>query len=134
MCAEGSQAFKACGAPPRCFELQGISAPPEPGPLQLGDSRRARLFASTATRPGGRAARCPIARSAAAVCRAWPDAGISLDTIVQSERTTVGETGRPAPRMSFTLRRDDPGRASLALQPLCAVACRSFEEGIAIPG
>jgi aspartate kinase len=75
--------------------------------------------------------------SAAAVCRALADAGISLDTIVQSERTHGGEGGPGGSGlsrdMSFTLRRDDLVRARRALQPLLVQWPEAaFEEGIAI--
>jgi len=70
--------------------------------------------------------------TAAAVCRTLADAGISLDAIVQSERTH-GDAGASSRDMSFTLKRDDLLRAQQALQPLLLQwpgAC--FEEGPAI--
>ena len=55
--------------------------------------------------------------AAAAICRALADAGISLDAIVQSERTH--DSGESLSRdMSFTLRRDDRGPAEQALRPV----------------
>jgi len=131
---EGSQAFKALRATAEVFELQDQQLRQNPVPCNLGDPavrgvaldrHQAQVVVrQVPDRPG----------SAAAVCRALADAGISLDTIVQSERTHSCETG-PALRrdMSFTLRRDDLGRASLALQPLLLQwPAASFEEGIAI--
>ena len=52
--------------------------------------------------------------AAAAICRALADAGISLDAIVQSERTHGSGDGLSRD-MSFTLRRDDRGPAERAL-------------------
>jgi aspartate kinase len=70
--------------------------------------------------------------TAAAVCRALADAGISLDTIVQSERTH-GSAPQLRRDMSFTLRRDDLNRARQALQPVLAPWPEArFEEGVAI--
>jgi aspartate kinase len=70
--------------------------------------------------------------TAAAVCRALADAGISLDAIVQSERTH-GSGSERSRDMSFTLRRDDRGRAEQALAPLLRQWPGSrFEEGPAI--
>ncbi|WP_043368930.1 ACT domain-containing protein, partial [Cyanobium sp. PCC 7001] len=59
-------------------------------------------------------------------------AGISLDAIVQSERTH-GSGSERSRDMSFTLRRDDRGRAEQALAPLLRQWPGSrFEEGPAI--
>ncbi len=70
--------------------------------------------------------------TAAAVCRALADAGISLDAIVQSERTH-GEGSQLSRDMSFTLRRDERVRAEQALAPLLRQWPGSrFEEGPAI--
>lgn len=70
--------------------------------------------------------------TAAAVCRALADAGISLDAIVQSERTHV-EAGQLSRDISFTLRRDERSRAERALAPLLRQWPGSrFEEGPAI--
>jgi aspartate kinase len=66
--------------------------------------------------------------TAAAVCRTLADAGISLDAIVQSERTHDDTKD-----MSFTLKRDELQRAHQALQPLLLQWPGSrFEEGPAI--
>lgn len=70
--------------------------------------------------------------TAAAVCRALADAGISLDAIVQSERTHT-EAGQLSRDISFTLRRDERSRAERALAPLLRQWPGSrFEEGPAI--
>ena len=70
--------------------------------------------------------------AAAAICRALADAGLSLDAIVQSERTHR-DTGEPSRDMSFTLRRED---RQLAEQALAGVLQHwqgaRFEEGPAI--
>ena len=52
--------------------------------------------------------------TAAALCSALADAGISLDSIVQSER----QHGDGSRDITFTLRRDDRARAEQALAPL----------------
>ena len=70
--------------------------------------------------------------TAAAVCRALADAGLSLDAIVQSERTH-GSGDSLSRDMSFTLKRDELQRAHQALQPLLLQWPGSrFEEGPAI--
>ncbi|MFM9110572.1 MAG: ACT domain-containing protein, partial [Prochlorococcaceae cyanobacterium] len=70
--------------------------------------------------------------TAAAICRALADAGISLDAIVQSERTH-GSGEQLSRDMSFTLRRDDRRRAEQALAPLLTSwPGARFEEGPAI--
>ena len=70
--------------------------------------------------------------TAAAICRALADAGISLDAIVQSERTH-GEADALSRDMSFTLKRDDLARAELALQTLLLQwPGAHFEQGPAI--
>ncbi len=70
--------------------------------------------------------------SAAAVCRTLAEAAISLDAIVQSERThTMGQ--QLSRDMSFVLKREDLSRAEDALAPLLLQwpeAC--VEEGSAI--
>jgi aspartate kinase len=70
--------------------------------------------------------------SAAAVCRTLAEAAISLDAIVQSERThTMGQ--QLSRDMSFVLKREDLSRAEAALAPLLLQwpeAC--VEEGSAI--
>jgi aspartate kinase len=70
--------------------------------------------------------------TAAAVCRALADAAISLDAIVQSERTH-GAGEQRSRDMGFCLKRDDLARAETALQPLLNQwSGASFEEGTAI--
>ena len=54
--------------------------------------------------------------TAASLCTALADAGISLDSIVQSERQHADGSRD----ISFTLKRDDRGRADQALAPLLA--------------
>ncbi len=70
--------------------------------------------------------------SAALVCRALADASISLDGIVQSERTHSSGDQRSRD-MSFTLRRDDRPGAERALAPVLAQWPGAWiEEGPAI--
>lgn len=70
--------------------------------------------------------------TAAAVCRALADAAISLDAIVQSERSHPGPGGS-SKDISFTLKRDDRAGAERALTPLLRQWAGShFEEGAAI--
>jgi aspartate kinase len=70
--------------------------------------------------------------TAAAVCRALADASISLDAIVQSERTHG--SGQALSRdMSFTLRKADLGKADQALSALLKQwPGAHFEQGAAI--
>jgi len=134
---EGSQGARALRAAAEVFELQDNQLRQNPVACNRGDPavRGVALDQNQAQvavrhvpdRPG----------SAAAVCRALADAGISLDTIVQSERTHGGEGGPGGSGlsrdMSFTLRRDDLVRARRALQPLLVQWPEAaFEEGIAI--
>jgi aspartate kinase len=70
--------------------------------------------------------------AAAAICRSLADAGISLDAIVQSERTH-GEPDSLCRDMSFTLRRDDrPGAERALAVVLAGWPGARFEEGPAI--
>jgi len=55
--------------------------------------------------------------SAAALCRALADGGISLDTIVQSERQRQSDLG-PSRDIAFTLPRGDVANACLILGKL----------------
>jgi len=57
--------------------------------------------------------------TAAAICRALSEEGISLDAIVQSERSH-GQGSERCRDMSFTLRWDDHRRAAHALDPVLA--------------
>ncbi len=129
---EGSQGARALRATADVFELQEQQLRQNPPPCNLTDPpvRGVALDRNQAQvavrqvpdRPG----------TAAAICRALADAGISLDTIVQSERT-LGSGAERSRDMSFTLRRDDLLRARTALQPLLAQwPAARFEEGIAI--
>jgi aspartate kinase len=70
--------------------------------------------------------------TAAAVCRALADAGISVDAIMQSERCH-GSGDQRSRDMSFMLKREDRDRAERALAPLLATwPGARFEEGAAI--
>ena len=128
----GHQGAKALRAAAEAFELHDGQLLHNPQACDLGDPavRGVALDLGQAQvavrrvpdRPG----------TAAAVCRALADAGISLDAIVQSERTHAA--GEALSRdMSFTLRRDELQRAQQALQPLLLQWPGSrFEEGPAI--
>ncbi|MFN9622104.1 MAG: aspartate kinase [Cyanobacteriota bacterium] len=73
--------------------------------------------------------------SAAAICRALADAGISLDAIVQSERLHPPGAGATTGSrdMSFVLRRGDrPGAQGALTHLLRQWPGASFEEGAAI--
>ncbi|MEB3172556.1 MAG: aspartate kinase, partial [Cyanobacteriota bacterium] len=128
----GHQGAKALRAAADAFELHEGQLHHDPEPCHLGDPavRGVALDLGQAQvavrrvpdRPG----------TAAAVCRTLADAGISLDAIVQSERTH-GEGGNLSRDMSFTLKRDDLLRAEQALQALLQQWPGSqFEEGPAI--
>jgi len=121
----GSKALRAAAD---AFELAEGQLQRNPQPCHLGDPavRGVALDLGQAQvavrrvpdRPG----------MAAAICRNLADASISLDAIVQSERTHEGTKD-----MSFTLKREDLTRAHQALQPLLAQWPGShFEEGPAI--
>ncbi len=125
----GARALRAAG---EAFELADQQLRHDPPPCHLGDPAvrgvaldRDQVQVSVRRvpdRPG----------AAAAICRALADAGISLDAIVQSERTHGGPEDRRRD-MSFTLRRDDRPGAERALVPILRQwdgAC--FEEGPAI--
>jgi len=128
----GHQGAKALQAAASCFELQERQLQLNPSPLGAGepevrgvalDRDQAQVSVNRIPdRPG----------TAAAVCRALADAGISLDAIVQSER--VHGTGEARSRdMGFCLKREELGRARTALQPLLNQwPGASFEEGPAI--
>ncbi|MCP9839920.1 aspartate kinase [Synechococcus sp. J7-Johnson] len=129
---EGSQGARALRAAAEVFELQEHQLHQNPLPCNVNDpavrgvaldrDQAQVVVRQVPDRPG----------TAAAVCRALADAGISLDTIVQSERTH-GSAPQLRRDMSFTLRRDDLNRARQALQPVLAPWPESrFEEGLAI--
>jgi aspartate kinase len=124
----GEQGAKALRAASEAFELGESQLRHNPEPCHLGDPavRGVALDRDQAQvavrrvpdRPG----------TAAAVCRALADAGISVDAIVQSERTHNGSKD-----ISFTLKRDDRHRAEQALATLLNQWPGShFEEGAAI--
>jgi aspartate kinase len=125
----GDQADRALRAAAEAFELPDQQLRRNPRPCHQGDPavRGVALDRDQAQvavrrlpdRPG----------TAAAVCRTLADASISLDAIVQSERTHAG----PSRDMSFVLKRDDLTRAQQTLAPLLRQwPGSSFEEGPAI--
>jgi len=128
----GHQGSKALQAAAGCFELgeQQLQLNPSPAGAGEPEVRGVALDRDQAQvavrripdRPG----------TAAAVCRALADAAISLDAIVQSERTHG--TGEQRSRdMGFCLKREELERARAALQPLLNQwPGASFEEGLAI--
>ncbi len=129
---EGSQGARALRAAAEVFELQEHQLRQNPLPCDVNDpavrgvaldrDQAQVVVRQVPDRPG----------TAAAVCRALADAGISLDTIVQSERTH-GSGPQLSRDMSFTLRRDDLTRARGALQAVLAPWAEArFEEGLAI--
>ncbi|MFZ9850993.1 MAG: ACT domain-containing protein, partial [Vulcanococcus sp.] len=128
----GHQGGKALQAAAGCFELSERQLHHNPPPAGSGEPEVRgvaldRDQAQVAVRhipdkPG----------TAAAVCRVLADAAISLDAIVQSERTH-GSGEHLSRDMGFTLKRDDLERARTALQPLLHQwPGASFEEGPAI--
>ncbi|MEB3319911.1 MAG: aspartate kinase [Cyanobium sp.] len=128
----GHQGSKALRAAADAFELTESQLRPDPQPCHLSDPavRGVALDLGQAQvavrrvpdRPG----------TAAAVCRALADAGISVEAIVQSERTH-GSEPQLSRDISFTLKREDRARAELALTPLLQQWPGSrFEEGAAI--
>jgi aspartate kinase len=128
----GHQGNKALQAAASCFELgeQQLRLNPSPAGAGEPEVRGVALDLDQAQvavrripdRPG----------TAAAVCRALADAGISLDAIVQAERTHR-EGDQRSRDMGFCLKRDDLERARTALQPLLNQwPGASFEEGMAI--
>lgn len=129
---EGTQGARALRAAAEVFELQEHQLRQNPLPCDVNDpavrgvaldrDQAQVVVRQVPDRPG----------TAAAVCRALADAGISLDTIVQSERTH-GSGPQLSRDMSFTLRREDLTRARGALQAVLAPwADARFEEGLAI--
>ncbi|MEB3332712.1 MAG: aspartate kinase [Synechococcaceae cyanobacterium] len=131
---QGSKALRAAAA---AFELADHQLRQEPLPCHHDDPavRGVALDRDQAQvsvlrvpdRPG----------TAAAICRALADAGISVDAIVQSERSHGGsdsaEGGELSRDITFTLRRDDLARARQALAPLLRPwPGASFREGAAI--
>ena len=128
----GHQGGKALQAAAGCFELSERQLHHNPPPAGAGapEVRGVALDRDQAQvavrhipdKPG----------TAAAVCRVLADAAISLDAIVQSERTH-GSGEHLSRDMGFTLKRDDLDRARTALAPLLQQwPGASFEEGPAI--
>ena len=128
----GHHGAKALRCAADTFELHDGQLRHDPLPCQLGepavrgvalDRDQAQVAVRRVPdRPG----------TAAAVCRALADAGISLDAIVQSERTH-GEGEQLSRDMSFTLKRDERARAEQALSHLLRQwPGAHFEEGPAI--
>ena len=113
----GSQGAKALRAAAAAFELGDHQLRQDPPPCHSDapavrgvalDREQAQVVVRRVPdRPG----------AAAAICRALADAGISLDAIVQSERTH-GEADGLSRDMSFTLKRDEFPAAEQALTPL----------------
>ncbi len=111
---EGSQGAKALRAAAAAFELGEQQLRHDPPPCHIGepavrgvalDREQAQVVVRRVPdRPG----------AAAAICRALADAGISLDAIVQSERTHQEADGLSRD-MSFTLRREEFPAAEQAL-------------------
>jgi aspartate kinase len=124
----GPQGARALRATADAFELSDSQLRHNPEPCHLGDPavRGVALDLDQAQvavrhvpdRPG----------TAAAVCRALADAGISVEAIVQSERSQ-----RNSKDICFTLKRDDRPRAEQGLAPLLKQWPGSrLEEGPAI--
>ena len=128
----GHQGNKALQAAAQCFELNERQLHLNPAPSGAGQPE-VRGVALDRDQAQVAVRRLPDKPgTAAAVCRALADAGVSLDAIVQSERTHgAGES--LSRDMGFCLKRDDLARAHTALQPLLNQwPGASFEEGMAI--
>ena len=114
---KGEQASKALRTAAQAFELSdhqvehnpaaGGDGEPEVRGVALDRDQAQLTVTSLPDRPG----------SAAALCRALADGGISLDTIVQSERQRQSDLGLTRD-IAFTLPRDDLNKASEALRLL----------------
>ena len=114
---QGDQATKALRTTAQVFELDDHQLQNNPTPEGVGqpevrgvalDLDQAQLTVTAVPdRPG----------SAAAICRSLADGGISLDTIVQSERQRQNDLGL-CRDIAFTLPREDMSKAIQALQPL----------------
>ena len=129
---EGGQGAKALRAAAEAFELneqqlRQSAVPCDPGDPAVRGVALDRDQVQVALR------RVPDRPGAAAtICRALADAGISLDAIVQSERTH-GSGNQLSRDMSFTLRREDRHQAEQALQSILQNWPGAlFEEGPAI--
>jgi len=128
----GHQGAKALRCAADTFELPDGQLRHDPVPCQLGEPA-VRGVALDRDQVQVAVRRVPDRPgTAAAVCRALADAGISLDAIVQSERSHGGGEQRSRD-MSFTLKREDRARAEQALSPLLRQwPGAHFEEGPAI--
>ena len=128
----GHQGSKALQAAAQCFELNERQLHLNPPPSGAGEPE-VRGVALDRDQAQVAVRRIPDKPgTAAAVCRVLADAGISLDAIVQSERSH-GDGEQQSRDMGFCLKRDDLERARSVLQPLLNQwPGASFEEGIAI--
>ncbi|HYP03663.1 MAG TPA: ACT domain-containing protein, partial [Cyanobium sp.] len=129
---EGSQGARALRAAAEVFELGEQQLRQGPVPCNPGDPA-VRGVALDRDQVQVAVRRVPDRPgTAAAICRALADAGISLDAIVQSERTHRSE-GILSRDMSFTLRRHDRLGAEQALAAVLRLwPGARFEEGPAI--
>jgi aspartate kinase len=128
----GDQGQRALRAAAETFELQESQLLLNPEICRLGDPA-VRGVALDRDQVQVAVRRVPDRPgTAAAVCRALADASISLDAIVQSERTHSSTSGS-SKDISFTLKRDDRAAAEQALSGLLKQWPGShFEEGAAI--
>ncbi|QNG29051.1 aspartate kinase [Synechococcus sp. LTW-R] len=128
----GNQGNKALQAAAHCFELSERQLRLNPAPSGAGQPE-VRGVALDRDQAQVAVRRIPDKPgTAAAVCRALADAGVSLDTIVQSERTH-GSGEQISRDMGFCLKREDLERAKSALQPLLNQwSGTRFEQGMAI--
>jgi aspartate kinase len=128
----GHQGSKALQAAAQCFELNERQLHLNPPPSGAGEPE-VRGVALDRDQAQVAVRRIPDKPgTAAAVCRVLADAGISLDAIVQSERSH-GFGDQQSRDMGFCLKRDELERARTALQPLLNQwPGASFEEGMAI--
>jgi aspartate kinase len=128
----GHQGNKALQAAAQCFELNERQLHLNPPPSGAGEPE-VRGVALDRDQAQVAVRRIPDKPgTAAAVCRVLADAGISLDAIVQSERSH-GSGDQQSRDMGFCLKREELERARTALQPLLNQwPGASFEEGMAI--
>jgi aspartate kinase len=128
----GHQGNKALQAAAQCFELNERQLHLNPPPSGAGEPE-VRGVALDRDQAQVAVRRIPDKPgTAAAVCRVLADAGISLDAIVQSERSH-GSGDQQSRDMGFCLKRNDLERARTTLQPLLNQwPGASFEEGMAI--
>ena len=128
----GHQGSKALQAAAQCFELNERQLHLNPPPSGDGEPE-VRGVALDRDQAQVAVRRIPDKPgTAASVCRVLADAGISLDAIVQSERSH-GCGDQQSRDMGFCLKRDELERARAALQPLLNQwPGAGFEEGMAI--